>query len=549
MSLLGKALLVTPKYATVGGSQTLTNKSIDFGSNTITGTLDQFNAALTNGTFATLEGLSIQFGSPNYNSATGVFTIPKYITDLIDNVDPVYQLQKGDQTVSLAPNANLKIPSVITTNASNTSIFINTVSTQLNYSYNWEFSHLSGKLIIPGGATIAPMGASYQPRGISISVEGTRNTYVQQSEDGWSVQTLNSLNRFVGISNFFNGATGYVGITVYTPTGGTRYDWQFREDGKLRFPDNTEQSTAWIPSVSLAGYATQTYVDTAVNTAVSGILGSAPAALDTLNELAAALGNDSSFATTTATALGNRLRVDIDSQGLNVVQQQNARTNLGLATVAATGSYNDLSNKPYIENFTDAKARSAFSWVAGTGNYNTFSGVLTLPTQTSHLTNDSGFITGSSPTITTPVIANPILNEIVTRKSDNTTNNRVVDEWVRVVQGSSTNVNSPILLDSFYISNYRTVKYLIEVIAVHPQGSTYTELVEVSVSVQAGSGSYGVFLNAVTLVHGLDYFLAANFNAVLDDTNTTVTITATAYPNNVNLTTFRMFATAFRRVA
>lgn len=545
MSLLGKALLVTPKYATVGKAETLTNKSIDFGSNTITGTLAQFNTALTNGTFATLEGISIQFGSPNYDSATGVFTIPKYITDLVNNVDPVYQLQKGDQTVSLAPNANLKIPSVITTNANNTSIFINTVSTQLNYSYNWEFSHFGGKLIIPGGASIAPMGASWQPSGISINVEGARNTYVKQSEDGWSALTLDTSSYLVGISTNFYGTTGYVGISVYTPTGGTRRDWQFRENGKLRFPDNTEQSTAWIPSVSLAGYATESYV----NSAVSNLVSSAPATLDTLYELAAALGNDSSFATTTANALGSRLRVDINSQGLNVVQQQNARTNLGLATVAATGSYNDLSNKPYIENFTDAKARSALSWTAGTGNYDTYSGVLTLPTQTSHLTNDSGYITGSSPTITTPVITSPVLNDVITRKSTNTTNFRVVDEWVKVTQGSSTNTNSPILLDSFLISNYRTVKYLIEVTAVHSSGSIVTELVEVSISVLAGSGSYGVYLNAVTLVHAQDYFLGGNFNAVLDDNGEYVTLTATASGQNVGLTTFRMLATAFRRVA
>lgn len=43
--------------------------------------------------------------------------------------------------------------------------------------------------------------------------------------------------------------------------------------------------------------------------------------------------------------------------------------------------------------FTDARVWTAMSWVAGTGNYNVANGVMTIPTHTSHLTNNSGFIT------------------------------------------------------------------------------------------------------------------------------------------------------------
>lgn len=55
----------------------------------------------------------------------------------------------------------------------------------------------------------------------------------------------------------------------------------------------------------------------------------AAAALDTLNELAAALGNDPSFAATIATELGNRLRFDAD-QVLTTPQKLQACTNLGI---------------------------------------------------------------------------------------------------------------------------------------------------------------------------------------------------------------------------
>ena len=74
-------------------------------------------------------------------------------------------------------------------------------------------------------------------------------------------------------------------------------------------------------------YATQTYV----NNAVAAIVDQAPQALDTLNELAAALGDDAAFSTTVSTALGNRLRIDTNAQNLTATEKSNAYTNLDLA--------------------------------------------------------------------------------------------------------------------------------------------------------------------------------------------------------------------------
>jgi hypothetical protein len=73
-------------------------------------------------------------------------------------------------------------------------------------------------------------------------------------------------------------------------------------------------------------YANKTYVDGKIALLVN----SAPAQLDTINELAAALGNDANYAGTVTASLGFRLRVDVNNQGLDATQQQNGRTNLGL---------------------------------------------------------------------------------------------------------------------------------------------------------------------------------------------------------------------------
>ena len=65
-----------------------------------------------------------------------------------------------------------------------------------------------------------------------------------------------------------------------------------------------------------------------MQTELSDLIDSAPTALDTLNELAAALGDDASFSTTINTALGNRLRIDVSNQGLSSTQKTNSQTNM-----------------------------------------------------------------------------------------------------------------------------------------------------------------------------------------------------------------------------
>ena len=92
--------------------------------------------------------------------------------------------------------------------------------------------------------------------------------------------------------------------------------------------------------------------------------------------------------------------------------------NLGLATVATSGSYNDLSNKPTIPTVNNAKltikkssidagteftanassdvtCNLSLSTVATSGSYNDLSNKPTIPADTGDLTNNAGFITSS----------------------------------------------------------------------------------------------------------------------------------------------------------
>lgn len=77
----------------------------------------------------------------------------------------------------------------------------------------------------------------------------------------------------------------------------------------------------------------------------SDLTNGAAAALDTLSELAAALGNDPSFAANMATALGNRVRYD-DVQTLTAPQQLQACSNIGVGDPAHN----------FVTDYTAAKA-------------------------------------------------------------------------------------------------------------------------------------------------------------------------------------------------
>lgn len=94
------------------------------------------------------------------------------------------------------------------------------------------------------------------------------------------------------------------------------------------------------------GYATVSYVDTQV----SNLVDTAPDALNTLNELASALGDDANFSTTITNQIGQKADASTVTNLQNILTAEigTKATAADLATVATTGSYNDLLNKPTI---------------------------------------------------------------------------------------------------------------------------------------------------------------------------------------------------------
>lgn len=83
------------------------------------------------------------------------------------------------------------------------------------------------------------------------------------------------------------------------------------------------------------------------------ILGSGvPEALDTLAELAAALGEDADFSASVTYALGKRVRVDFNNQNFTEPEKSNGRINIGAQAAADIGD----SDADLVAVYTAAKA-------------------------------------------------------------------------------------------------------------------------------------------------------------------------------------------------
>jgi hypothetical protein len=103
------------------------------------------------------------------------------------------------------------------------------------------------------------------------------------------------------------------------------------------------------------------------------------------------------------------------------------------AVVAVSGDYN---TSQVTENtnlyFTDARARAALSFTAGSGAYNSTTGVITIPTNNNQITNGSNFITLTSLSAGTGISYNNTTGVIT---------NSAPDQTVSLTQGAGISIS------------------------------------------------------------------------------------------------------------
>jgi len=199
--------------------------------------------------------------------------------------------------------------------------------------------------------------------------------------------------------------------------------------------------------------ATNTDIRTAISNAVSDLVASAPAALDTLNELAAALGDDANFATTLTNNLSQKLgaSASVTLDGDVTGTASFSGNSVTITTAVADDSHNhiisnvdglqaSLDNKMSVAN-AQALASSRLGATASvtltgdvTGNATFSSNAVTINTTDTNLGNTNAYIAStllSSQNLYTNVTAN--LNSYIAN-----TNPRITDILNSI---SSTNTN------------------------------------------------------------------------------------------------------------
>ena len=258
------------------------------------------------------------------------------------NVKPDFTATTG------AANEILNIPSDITDLSAhnvielsdvNTAFFTGSTATALTDAgsgsiiTNTERTKLGAIDVNPTNSTITDGTDSITvaPSSRTIEVAGTTNE-VEVSPTG--AQDLSTNRTFtVGLPNdvtIGNDLTVTGGATAasFVKSGGTSAQILLANGSVI---DLTIESQGINSNDSDTKVPSNAAVKDAIDTAISNLVSGAPTALDTLNELAAALGDDAAFSTTITTALGNRLRFD-SSQTLSSAEKTQILTNLGITS-------------------------------------------------------------------------------------------------------------------------------------------------------------------------------------------------------------------------
>ena len=118
------------------------------------------------------------------------------------------------------------------------------------------------------------------------------------------LRVSNAENVIVTYNNGIMQGAANTELSNLTPAG----QQKFNAKANVASPEFTGTPTAPTAEscTNTTQIATTEFVTAAVSAAVTALINSSPAALDTLQELAAALGNDASFSTTITNALANK---------------------------------------------------------------------------------------------------------------------------------------------------------------------------------------------------------------------------------------------------
>lgn len=125
----------------------------------------------------------------------------------------------------------------------------------------------------------------------------------------------------------------------------------------------TFTGTPKAPTAAAGNNSTQLANTAFVQAALAALAGSAPATLDTLKELADALGNDPNFSATVLNKLAGKM--DIAKNGSDIADVAAFLKNLGLGEAAKRNVGSDINQIPDMSAFSSGLSRTGWQKIAG----------------------------------------------------------------------------------------------------------------------------------------------------------------------------------------
>jgi hypothetical protein len=332
--------------ATLTGSQTLTNKTLTtptITSPTITGTgtiAGTFTGNLTGNVTGNVSGTS---GSTTGNAATATALATARTFQLTGDVEA--------SGVTFDGTGNVSLTTVIGTGA--------IVNADVNSSAQIAYSKLNLTNTILDADVNASAAIAWTKIAPSSTVSATELGYL----DGVTSAIQTQLD-----------------AKLATATAASTY-------APLASPALTGVPTA--PTAAANTNTTQVATTAYVQTELADLIGGAPGALDTLNELATALANDASYSTTITTALATKLPLAGGTMTGSIAMGTNKITGLGDPTNAQ-----DAATKNYIDTASIAPSNL-------TGPITSVGPATSVASQTG---TGSKFVMDNTPTLITPVL-------------------------------------------------------------------------------------------------------------------------------------------------
>lgn len=187
-------------------------------------------------------------------------------------------------------------------------------------------------------STYAPLASPTFTGTVTIPAGASISGYLTSSTAASTYQTISGMSSYLTTAT---AATTYAPLASPTFTGTVTIPAGASISGYALLASPTFTGTPAAPTATAGTNTTQIATTAFVSTAVSNLVNGAGAALDTLKELADALGNDANFATTISTSLGEKL---VKANNLSdLTSASTARTNLGLGTIATEAAADYLT--------------------------------------------------------------------------------------------------------------------------------------------------------------------------------------------------------------